>query len=115
MEFNYVGYKQDKKLVWGTVLASSQEAAVKILTSQGTANILSLKAGRKALDWPTLFPSFFRIKPVTVIFFCRQLAMLFESGIDIITALELMRTQETNRVFKRIITEIISDVRSGSR
>lgn len=115
MEFKYVGYKQDKTLTWGTVLASSQDAAVKILTSQGTANILSLKAGRKALDWPTLFPSFFRIKPAAVIFFCRQLAMLFESGIDIVTALELMRSQETHRVFKRIITEIISDVRSGNR
>jgi len=115
MEFSYVGYKQDKKLVWGTVVASTQEVAVKILAGQGTANILSLKAGRKSIDWETLFPSLFKIKPAAVIFFCRQIAMLFESGIDIVTALELMKSQETNRAFKRVMTEIISDIRSGSR
>lgn len=114
MEFHYVGYKQDKKLVWGTVAASSQEAALQLLASQGT-DILSLKTGRQSLNWETVFPSLFRIKPGAVIFFSRQMAMLFESGIDIVTALELLRSQETNRLFKKVMAEIISEVRSGGR
>ncbi|RJQ40324.1 MAG: type II secretion system F family protein [Dehalococcoidia bacterium] len=115
MEFRYVGYKQDKKLIWGTIAAASQEAALQILANQGTSNVLSLKKSRQPLSLETMFPSLFRIKPGAVIFFCRQMAMLFESGIDIVTALELLKSQATNRLFSNVLASIISEVRSGSR
>ncbi|MFH0942501.1 MAG: type II secretion system F family protein [Chloroflexota bacterium] len=115
MEFHYIGYKEDKKLVWGTVAASSHETALRILAGQST-DVLSLKTSRRSqLNWETMLPSLFRIKPGAVIFFCRQVAMLFESGIDIVTALELLKSQETNRIFRKVLAEIISELRGGSR
>ena len=46
--------------------------------------------------------------------FSRQLAILLESGIDIVTALELFKTQAGNKVFKDTIGEIIADLRGGT-
>ena len=115
MDYHYVGYKEDKKLVWGTVAAASQELAVRMLTGQGL-DILSLKPGAGVqVNWEAQFPSLFRVKTGAVIYFSRQLAMLLESGIDIVTALELMKSQESSRLFKRVLGEIISEIRTGGR
>ena len=45
----------------------------------------------------------------------RQLALLIESGIDIVTSLELLRGQTSNNALKGVLSEVISDLRSGSR
>lgn len=45
--------------------------------------------------------------------FSRQLALLLESGSDVAGSLELLQAQVTNRNFKRIIGEIVSDIRAG--
>lgn len=115
MDYHYIGYKEDKKLVWGTVAAASQPLAVQMLTGRGLA-ILSLRPSAGAqVDWEAMFPSLFRIKTGVVTFFSRQLAMLLESGIDIVTALELMKSQESSRLFKKVLAELISEVRTGGR
>jgi type IV pilus assembly protein PilC len=46
--------------------------------------------------------------------FSRQLALLLESGIDIVTSIDLFRAQATNKVFKGILEEIIANLRGGS-
>jgi len=46
--------------------------------------------------------------------FSRQLALLLESGTDIVTSLELLQSQVTNRTLKRVIGEVASDIRGGS-
>ncbi len=43
------------------------------------------------------------------------MALLIESGLNIVTAIELLEEQTTNRIFKRVLGEIIADVRSGSQ
>ena len=46
--------------------------------------------------------------------FSRQLSILLESGIDIVTALDLFKTQAGNKIFKDTIGEIIADLRGGT-
>jgi type IV pilus assembly protein PilC len=46
--------------------------------------------------------------------FSRQLALLLESGTDIITSLGLLQGQVANRGFKKAISEIMADIRGGS-
>jgi len=50
-----------------------------------------------------------------IILFYRQLALLIESGLNIVTALELLTQQTGQRSFKRVLEDIIADVRSGSQ
>ena len=52
------------------------------------------------------------IKPTDIILFYRQMALLIESGLNIVTAIELLEEQCGNRIFKRVLGEIIADVRS---
>jgi type IV pilus assembly protein PilC len=54
------------------------------------------------------------VKSKEVIMFSRQLAILLESGIDIVTSIELFKTQAGNKVFKEILEEIIAYLRGGS-
>jgi type IV pilus assembly protein PilC len=54
-------------------------------------------------------------KPTEIVLFYRQLALLLESGIDIITSLELLRGQMSNRTLVTVLGEVIAEVRGGSQ
>lgn len=113
MNYSYYAYTTNKTIVKGTITASSEEAATEKLVHQGY-RVLSLKRQTSfELDWEKLFPSLFQVKVKTVIFFTRQLALLLESGTDIIGAIELLRVQSSNRIFRKILAEVDLDLRSG--
>ena len=41
--------------------------------------------------------------------------MLLESGINIVTSLELLQNQSANRMLKKILVEVVADLRSGNQ
>jgi type IV pilus assembly protein PilC len=115
MNYRYVGYTGEKKMVEGTVAASNEKMAGQVLAQKGF-QIVSLKpVSTFSPNWEQMFPSFFQVKPEAIIMFSRQLALLLESGIDIVTALELLQSQSSNSVLKRVLGEIVSDLRGGNR
>ncbi len=115
MDFSYLAYTEDRKIVKGTISASSEEIGSQILAHSGY-RVLSMKPVTTFMpSWEKLFPSLFRIKPEAIIVFSRQLALLLESGIDIVTSLELLRAQASSRNLKRALGDVVSDLRSGSR
>jgi type IV pilus assembly protein PilC len=115
MDFQYVAYTSDKKLVKGKIAAPDEEKAVGQFNSMGY-QVLSVKSAgslgkiRKSLD--VSFTQ--QVKPKEVIMFSRQLAILLESGIDIVTAIDLFRSQASNKIFQKIMEEIIADLRGGT-
>jgi type IV pilus assembly protein PilC len=115
MDFQYVAYTTDKRLVKGKLASPDEKKAVGQLTSMGY-QVLNIKAlgslgkVRRALDI-SFTP---QVKPKEVIMFSRQLAILLESGIDIVTAIDLFKSQASNRIFQKILEEIIADLRSGT-
>jgi type IV pilus assembly protein PilC len=113
MEFSYVAYTEDKKLIKGKLAATSEEAASRLL-SYGGYRVLSLKERIPFLDLGRLIPSFRRVRPIEIILFSRQLALLLEAGTDIVTSLELLQDQTTNNLFKDVIGQVASDIRSGN-
>jgi type IV pilus assembly protein PilC len=46
--------------------------------------------------------------------FSRQLALLLESGTDIVTSLDLLQDQIANQTLRKIIGEVASDIRGGN-
>ena len=115
MVYQYVGYDEDNKTVKGTISASNEKTAGQLLAHNGY-RVLTLKPVSTFMpNWEQLFPSFFRVKPEAIIMFSRQLALLLESGIDIVTSLELLQGQSDNSTLKRVLGEIVSDLRGGSR
>jgi len=116
MDYQYIGSTDNTKVIKGTVAATSQEAADKILTSQGY-QIFSLKPVPAFMPYRKQLSSSFsnKMKPEVIIVFSRQLALLLESGNAIVTSLELLQAQSSHKHFKGIISEIISDLRGGSQ
>jgi type IV pilus assembly protein PilC len=114
MDFNYVAYaEEDKKVINGKVSATNEEAATELL-SYGGYRVLSLKLIRPWFDKERLQASFSRIKTDEIVMFSRQLALLLESGTDIVTSLDLLQNQITNQTLKKIVAEIASDIRGGT-
>jgi len=113
MEYSYVAYTKDKKLVRGRLSATTEEAATRLL-SYGGYQVLSLKPYIAFLNIEKLSAIFTRIKPREIIMFSRQQALLLESGTDIVASLELLQSQVTNRGLQRVIGEVASDIRGGS-
>jgi len=115
MVYQYLGYNEDKKLIKGTVSAASEEMAGQILAHNGY-RVVSLKVVTNFMpSREQLFPSLHRVTPGALIMFSRQLALLLESGIDIVTSLELLKVQADNNALKKVLGEIVSDLRSGHR
>ncbi len=103
MDFNYIGYTEDREIVKGTISASSVEIASQILAHSG-CRILSVKPVTSFIpSWEKVFPFLYRVKAPVVIMFSRQLALLLESGVDIVTSLELLQEQTTNRSLKKCL------------
>jgi len=115
VNFNYVGYTEARKIVKGVTSAPTQERAVEALVNRGYRVISLQPVTSFTPNWKELFPSFFRIKTEVVIMFSRQMALLLESGIGIIQCLELLGEQSAGRNLKRVLGEVISDLRSGNQ
>jgi type IV pilus assembly protein PilC len=113
MDFAYTAYTEDKKLVKGKVSATSEEAATELL-SYGGYRVVRLKSVTTFLNKEKLLASLSTIKPQEIVMFSRQLALLLESGTDIVTSLDLLQSQIDNQTLGSIVGEVASDIRGGS-
>jgi len=113
MDYSYVAYGKDKKLVKGKLSATNQTAAAKLL-NYGGYQVLTIKPVTSFINTERLRGYFSNVKPREVTMFSRQLALLLESGTDIVASLELLQGQVTNRTLRRVIGEVVSDIRGGS-
>jgi type IV pilus assembly protein PilC len=111
MEFEYVGYNEDRRVVKGRIVADNERTASDKLAQSGY-QILSLKPLSALLTTSiVLMPS---VKQEEIIMFSRQLALLLESGIGIVQGLELLRAQTPNKGLAKILDKIVNDLRGGS-
>lgn len=113
MDFQYIAYTSEKKLVKGKLSATDEEAAASLL-NYGGYQLVSLKMLTPFFNLGSVASRFSRIKAREIIMFSRQLALLLESGTDIVTALELLQSQATNRSLRSIIGQVASDIRGGT-
>ena len=115
MDFKYVAYTSEKKMLKGQLAATDETKAVVQLNSLGYQVISIKSVGSMGKVGKVLNISFTSpVKSKEVIMFSRQLAILLESGIDIVTSIELFKTQAGNKVFKEILEELIAYLRGGS-
>ncbi len=113
MDYSYVAYTEDKRLVKGKLSSTSEEAAADLL-SYGGYQVVSLKRVVPFFDKEKLFARFSTIKPMEIVLFSRQLALLLESGTDIVTSLELLQKQISNQTLSNMVGKVASDIRGGS-
>jgi type IV pilus assembly protein PilC len=113
MEFGYVAYNKDRKLIKGKLSASNEGAASNLLGSSGY-QVLSLKAQTSFLKSEKLNITLGSVNPKEIIMFSRQMALLLSSGTDIIVSLEMLQTQVGNKELKKKLGEVAADIRGGT-
>ncbi len=112
--YQFTAYTPDKKIVQGSIDATSENMAEEALYQAGYQRVLSLREVRPRLGLKALFPTFFGVKTQDVIDFSHQLATLIESGVTILTALELLKGQAPREAFRKIIAGLVEELQGGS-
>jgi len=112
MDFSYVAYTKDRSLIKGTVSAQSVEAARGLISQRGY-NVVSIKQSF-SFDLSKLNVSLTPVKPKEIVMFSRQMALLLESGTDIVAALELLQSQVGDKMLRGILAQIVIDIRGGN-
>jgi type IV pilus assembly protein PilC len=112
MAYRYTVSTADKKIQKGVINADTEEAAETALHRAGY-RVLSLREVPPAMSLERAFPTFFGVKTQDVIDLSYQLAELIESGVDILTALQLLQGQSTAAV-KKVINGLIQEFQEGS-
>jgi len=112
MEYAYVGYSEDRRLVKGKLSASDEQAAADILANVGY-QVVSLKPVASFLpDFSKLLRG--KAKPAELVTFSRQLALLLESGVGVVQSLELLQGQTSDRELRKVLVQVVADIRGGS-
>ncbi|MBM4462987.1 MAG: type II secretion system F family protein [Chloroflexi bacterium] len=113
MGYQYIAYTADRRVVKGKLSAPTEEAAANLL-SYGGYHVVSLKVIVPFFSNEKLLARFARVKTKEIVLFSRELALLLESGTDIVNALELIQSQIANRAFRKTIGAVTSDIRAGT-
>ncbi len=114
MTYQYRAYTLDKRIVQGTIDAPSERMAEEALYQAGYHRVLRLREIQPRLNLKRLLPNMSRVRSRDVIDFSRQLATLLESGIPILTALQLLEKQAPAAALREIIAGLAEELRGGS-
>lgn len=108
LTFNYEAKNaKTGQKVKAQVQADNEQAAAKTIRAEGLTPLkIELEKGQGRF-------SFRRIKTKDKVLFSRQLATLINAGLPLVQSLRSVATQTTNKPFKVVINEIISDVEGG--
>lgn len=112
--YRYVASTSRGQLVRGTVKATSEIAAERLIVEKGL-NPVQVEVVPSMFSLEEALPTFFRVKPRDVIVFSRQLATLIKSGISLLPALEILHAQVgVSRAFRSVLGGVINDIRAGA-
>jgi type IV pilus assembly protein PilC len=98
--------------VHADVQAATEQAAAKIIRDQGLAPLEITAEAKESRGFANRF--LHRIKSKDKVLFSRQLSTLINAGLPLIQSLRTVAGQATNKQFKVVISQIISDVEAGS-
>jgi len=111
-KFAYEGLTRDGHLKSGIVEAATQaEAETRLRAMQ----INPTKVKQRGLGQLELkLPSFGSVKTKTLVVFTRQLATMIDAGLPLVQCLDILGTQEPDKVFQPIILNVKSQIESGT-
>ena len=114
MFYQYTAYNSAGQLVRGKLTAAGEEAVNDLLSYAGYQAV-SIKPFVPFLSLEKLRASLFPVKSTEIILFYRELSTLLESGLSIVTSLDLLRDQADNITLKKVLEEVLTDLRSGNQ
>ncbi|MDO9231362.1 MAG: type II secretion system F family protein [bacterium] len=113
MKFNFKAKTQEGEYKEGVINASSKELAVTILQKN---NLLPISVQSEEIEndlLKTFLKYYDRVTEKELVIFFRQLAILIEARVPIVTSLSAIKEQTSNEYLTKIIREMISDIEDG--
>ena len=109
-------YKWEGKTLKGVVKKGEMEAATEgaIRIHLRQQNIIPTKISAKGKEITISFPFGKRVPQRAIAIFTRQLATMIDAGLPLVQSLEILASQQDNKIFKGILREIREDVEGGS-
>jgi type IV pilus assembly protein PilC len=114
MIYQYIACGESGDIVKGKITAISEDTVASMMSYAGY-RLINLRPYVPFLSLGKMTGQLFPVKPVEIISLLRQMALLLESGINIVMALDLLQEQIANRSLKKIVAEMISDLRGGNQ
>ena len=114
MTYQYVASNTKGAVVKGRLSAASDKAATELLNYAGY-QVISLKPFVPFFDQDRWAESLYQVKTPEIVLLYRQLAMLLEAGTNIGTSIEMLGEQSSNRLLKKVLRQVVSDVRGGTQ
>jgi type IV pilus assembly protein PilC len=109
-------YKWEGKAAKGVIkkgeMEAPSEAAIRISLRQ--QNIIPTKISSKGKEFKFSLPFKKKVKQRSIAIFTRQLATMIDAGLPLVQSLEILSSQQDDKLFKEIIRGIREDVESGS-
>src|SRR4030067_1394009 len=93
----------------GEIAAKSKEEVIQLLRRQ---NILPIAVTAKAKDLSFHVGS--GVKDQDVVILTRQLPTMIDAGLPLVQCLEILGNQSENKFLAKVVTQVRSDVESGS-
>ncbi|MGD0795150.1 MAG: type II secretion system F family protein [Dehalococcoidales bacterium] len=112
--YQYQAYTLDKKLVEGTIDASSEDMAEEYLRRAGYHHVLTLKKTTPPFRFTRLFRWSHRVNKTDIIELFQQLATLIDSRMPVVQALSLLAEQSPQAELKEIINKLGQKLSGGS-
>jgi type IV pilus assembly protein PilC len=114
MLYQYVACSESGQIVKGKMTAEKEESVTEMLAYAGY-RLINLRPYVPFISSSKFTQGLFPVKPQEVNMIYRQLALLIESGVNIALALELLQEQITNRTLKKVMHEVVTDIRAGNQ
>lgn len=114
MVYQYIACSPQGEVIKGRLNAASEEAVNDMMSYAGY-RLINLKPYVPFLSIERLKQSMYKIKPMEIVLFFRQLALLLESGVNIVTSLELLHEQIPNPNMKKAMLDILHELRNGNQ
>lgn len=109
-------YKWEGKTLKGLIkkgeMEAPSEAAIRIHLRQ--QNIIPTKIVSKGKEIKISLPFKKKVKQRSIAIFTRQLSTMIDAGLPLVQSLEILSSQQENKIFKQILREIREDVEGGS-
>ena len=114
--FKYKGKNRAGNLIEGERVAKTQQEVISTLEKE-SIQVLSVEKKKIQMQIPFIGAGGFQRKKVTLrelSVFNRQLSVMFNAGLPITQGLGILGTQQMNKFFQEVISEVRKDVESGS-
>jgi type IV pilus assembly protein PilC len=114
MMYQYIACGEAGDIVKGRIAAGSEDSVAAMMAYAGY-RLINLKPYVPFMSLGKMTAQLFPVKPAETVMLFRQMALLLESGINIVTALELLQESIANRTLKRVVSEMVTDLRGGNQ